>query len=62
MTADIDSEEMQEMRGVVMHEAGDVRVEEREDPKLVDPTDAVIRLTSTCICGSDLALPGGRAR
>ncbi len=42
------------MRGVVMHKAGDVRVEEREDPRIVDPTDAVIRLTATCICGSDL--------
>ncbi len=42
------------MRGVVMHAPGDVRVEEREDPKLVEPTDAIIRITSTCICGSDL--------
>jgi threonine dehydrogenase-like Zn-dependent dehydrogenase len=42
------------MRGVVMHTAGDVRVEEREDPQIVEPTDAVIRLTATCICGSDL--------
>ena len=42
------------MRGVVMHSAGDVRVEEREDPKIIEPTDAVIRLTATCICGSDL--------
>jgi threonine dehydrogenase-like Zn-dependent dehydrogenase len=42
------------MRGVVMHSPGDVRVEEREDPKLIEPTDAVIRLAATCICGSDL--------
>jgi len=42
------------MRGVVMHTAGDVRVEHRDDPKIVDPTDAIIRLTATCICGSDL--------
>jgi threonine dehydrogenase-like Zn-dependent dehydrogenase len=42
------------MRGVVMHSAGDVRVEDREDPKIVEPTDAVIRLAATCICGSDL--------
>ena len=42
------------MRGVVMHTAGDVRVEDREDPTIVDPTDAVIRLTASCICGSDL--------
>ena len=42
------------MRGVVMETPGDVRVEEREDPRIVEPTDAIIRLTATCICGSDL--------
>jgi threonine dehydrogenase-like Zn-dependent dehydrogenase len=42
------------MRGVVMYRPGDVRVEERDDPKIVEPTDAIIRLTATCICGSDL--------
>jgi threonine dehydrogenase-like Zn-dependent dehydrogenase len=42
------------MRGVVMYGPGDVRVEEREDPKIVEPTDAIIRLSATCICGSDL--------
>jgi len=42
------------MRAVIMHAPGDVRVEEREEPRIVDPTDAVIRLAATCICGSDL--------
>jgi threonine dehydrogenase-like Zn-dependent dehydrogenase len=42
------------MRGVVMHAPGDVRVEQREDPVIVAPTDAVIRLAATCVCGSDL--------
>ncbi|MGW7203270.1 zinc-dependent alcohol dehydrogenase family protein [Streptomyces sp. NPDC054837] len=42
------------MRGVVMYEPGDVRVEDRDDPKIVEPTDAIVRLTATCICGSDL--------
>jgi len=42
------------MRGVIMFAPGDVRVEERTDPKIIDPTDAVIRITATCICGSDL--------
>ncbi|PYY33136.1 IMP dehydrogenase [Curtobacterium sp. MCJR17_055] len=42
------------MRGVVMNAPGDVTVEEREDPTIVEPTDAVIRLAATCICGSDL--------
>lgn len=42
------------MRGAVMHAPGDVEVVERPDPKIVAPTDVVIRLTATCICGSDL--------
>ncbi len=42
------------MRGVVMHAPGDVRVEQREDPKILHPTDAVIRLSASCVCGSDL--------
>ncbi|MFC9425978.1 zinc-dependent alcohol dehydrogenase family protein [Streptomyces sp. NPDC056987] len=42
------------MRGVVMHAPGDFRVEEREDPKVLHPSDAVIRLSATCVCGSDL--------
>ena len=42
------------MRGVVMISAGEVRVEHRDDPKIIEPTDAVVRLTATCICGSDL--------
>ena len=42
------------MRGVVMYAPGDVRVEDREDPTIIEPTDAIIRLTATCICGSDL--------
>jgi threonine dehydrogenase-like Zn-dependent dehydrogenase len=42
------------MRGAVLYAPGDVRVEERDDPKLVEPTDAIIRLSATCVCGSDL--------
>ncbi len=42
------------MRGVVMYGPGDVRVEEREDPSIREPTDAIIRVTAACICGSDL--------
>jgi threonine dehydrogenase-like Zn-dependent dehydrogenase len=42
------------MRGVRMHAPGDVRVEDLEDPTIVDPTDAIVRLAATCICGSDL--------
>lgn len=42
------------MRGVVMHAPGDVRVQDRPDPVIEEPTDAIIRVTATCICGSDL--------
>jgi threonine dehydrogenase-like Zn-dependent dehydrogenase len=42
------------LRGVVLHAAGDVRVEQRPDPRIERPTDAVIRLAATCVCGSDL--------
>src|SRR5437762_4521557 len=42
------------MRGAILYAPGDVRVEDREDPKIVEPTDAVIRLPVTCVCGSDL--------
>jgi threonine dehydrogenase-like Zn-dependent dehydrogenase len=42
------------MRGTVMHEAGDVRIENIPDPAIQEPTDAVIRVTRACICGSDL--------
>src|SRR6266511_2319822 len=40
--------------GAVLHGPGDVRVEDREDPRIVAPTDAIIRLSATCVCGSDL--------
>lgn len=42
------------MRGVIMHGPGDVRVEERDDPQIREPTDAVIRIVASCVCGSDL--------
>ena len=42
------------MRGAVMHGPGDVRVEEREEPRIVESTDAVIRVSAACVCGSDL--------
>jgi threonine dehydrogenase-like Zn-dependent dehydrogenase len=42
------------MRGVVMHAPGEVRVEDRPEPTILKPTDAIIRLSATCICGSDL--------
>jgi threonine dehydrogenase-like Zn-dependent dehydrogenase len=42
------------MRGTVLYGPRDVRFEERPDPTIVEPTDAVIRLVAACVCGSDL--------
>jgi threonine dehydrogenase-like Zn-dependent dehydrogenase len=42
------------MRGAVLYAPGDVRPETLDDPKIVEPTDAIISLSVTCICGSDL--------
>jgi threonine dehydrogenase-like Zn-dependent dehydrogenase len=42
------------MRGAVMYGPGDVRVEERDEPRILEPTDAVIRISAACVCGSDL--------
>ena len=42
------------MRGAVLYAPGDVRFEERASPKILEPTDAVIRISATCVCGSDL--------
>src|SRR3954468_769664 len=42
------------MRATLMYAAGDVRVEDVPDPSIAEPTDAIIRITSACICGSDL--------
>jgi threonine dehydrogenase-like Zn-dependent dehydrogenase len=42
------------MRGAVLHAPGDVRLERRPDPTIIEPTDAIIRVSATCICGSDL--------
>lgn len=42
------------MRGIIMHGPGDVRVEERPDPEIQEPTDAVIKIVAACVCGSDL--------
>ncbi|WP_042430953.1 zinc-dependent alcohol dehydrogenase family protein [Streptacidiphilus anmyonensis] len=42
------------MRGAVIHAPGDVRLETREDPRILQPTDAIIRTVAACVCGSDL--------
>jgi threonine dehydrogenase-like Zn-dependent dehydrogenase len=50
----IDNPEESVMRVAVMSAPGEIRVEDRPEPKIVEPTDAVIRLAATCVCGSDL--------
>ena len=42
------------MYATVLHGPGDIRFEQVEDPKILAPTDAIIQLSATCICGSDL--------
>jgi threonine dehydrogenase-like Zn-dependent dehydrogenase len=42
------------MRGAVLYGPRDVRFEERDEPTIIEPTDAIIRLSATCVCGSDL--------
>ena len=42
------------MRGAVLHGPRDVRFEQRDEPRIIKPTDAIIRIAATCICGSDL--------
>lgn len=47
------------MKALCWHGVGDVRVDTVPDPRLLDPRDAIIKVTSTAICGSDLHLYGG---
>ncbi|HZV07778.1 MAG TPA: DUF2255 family protein [Gemmataceae bacterium] len=42
------------MRGAVLYGPHDIRFEDRETPKILDPNDAIIRISLTCVCGSDL--------
>jgi threonine dehydrogenase-like Zn-dependent dehydrogenase len=42
------------MKATVMFAAGDVRIQDVPDPSIIEPTDAIVRVTSACICGSDL--------
>src|SRR6516162_6631982 len=42
------------MRGTVLYGPRDVRFEDREDPRIEKPTDVILRIAATCVCGSDL--------
>ncbi|GAA4433035.1 zinc-dependent alcohol dehydrogenase [Pontibacter saemangeumensis] len=47
------------MKAAVFHKMKDIRVDNVEDPRILDPRDAIIRVTSTAICGSDLHIYNG---
>src|SRR5512144_129763 len=42
------------MKGTMLYGARDVRFEERPDPTIIEPTDAIIKVVAACVCGSDL--------
>ncbi|WP_462287464.1 hypothetical protein [Nostocoides sp.] len=42
------------MRATVMYGPGDVRVEDLPEPRIEQPTDAIVRVVRACVCGSDL--------
>src|SRR3954462_11834565 len=42
------------MQGTIIYGPGDVRFEGRPDPTIIEPTDAIIRISAACVCGSDL--------
>jgi alcohol dehydrogenase len=42
------------MRAAVFHAPGDIRIEQVPDPRILEPSDAIVRITRTAICGSDL--------
>ncbi|MGO4837322.1 alcohol dehydrogenase catalytic domain-containing protein, partial [Rhizobiaceae sp. 2RAB30] len=42
------------MRATLLYAPGDIRCEEVAEPKIEHPTDAIIKLSASCVCGSDL--------
>lgn len=47
------------MKAVVFHGVGDIRIDDVSEPKLQDPTDAIVKLTASAICGTDLHMIRG---
>lgn len=47
------------MKAVVFHGVGDIRLEDVPEPTMQDPTDAIVRLTASAICGTDLHMVRG---
>ena len=48
------------MKAMVYYGDHDIRFEERKKPELIDPTDAIIKMTKTTICGTDLGIYKGK--
>ena len=42
------------MKGAILYGPRDIRFEDRDEPQIIEPTDAILRLAATCVCGSDL--------
>ena len=42
------------MKGTILYGPRDIRFEDRDEPQIIEPTDAILRLAATCVCGSDL--------
>jgi threonine dehydrogenase-like Zn-dependent dehydrogenase len=42
------------MKGAMLYGVKDIRFEERADPKIIEPTDVILKLSASCVCGSDL--------
>lgn len=47
------------MKAVVFHAIGDIRLEDVPEPRIQDPTDAIVRITASAICGTDLHMVRG---
>lgn len=47
------------MQATMLYGARDIRFEDRPDPKILKPTDAIVRVAAACVCGSDLWLYRG---
>lgn len=48
------------MKAMVYHGANDIRFEEKPRPQIIDPTDAVVKIVKTMICGTDLGIWKGK--
>ncbi len=47
------------MKAVVFHDIGDIRLDDVQAPKLMDPQDAIVKITASAICGTDLHMVRG---